>query len=545
MLDLVEGYRRLKAQFGLMDFSDQIALAAELARLQPEVGRVERGSTAWCCWTSTRTPRSRRPRCSAPCSPARSRRRAGARGHGGRRSQPGDLRLAGRLGVQHPQLRRHLPVRHGGRRAVVLRSRSTGVRTPHPRRRQRPGAAAVRRARPGRSRCSRRTARSRERAAPSCTRRTHDELAWLAEQVTASHARWPSRCWSEIGVLTRDNSHAADVFDALTSREIPVEIVGLKGLMRLPEVSEVVSTLSLLQDLTANADLLNLLNGPRWAIGPRDLALLGRRARDADRDEAARGGHHGRRRAAARRRGRRPDRGRSRSTTRSADPGDRPTPRRRASGSRCCRGAARLRAYVGEPLLDLVRRIIDTTGIDIELASSVVAGRGGAPRQPRPVRQGGRRVPGHRRPGDAARPCWPGSRPRTRWAAASTRPRRRGRLGEAADRPPCQGARVVSVFLVGVCAEKFPVDRARSQWTTVGKVLPAPLRGDAADVPQLRGYDKPAIVELTEAAPRRTRGRGAPARLRRVHPGQARAAGSRRTSGARRARSRCCRRRTS
>ena len=81
--------------------------------------------------------------------------------------------------------------------------------------------------------------------------------------------------WSEIGVLTRDNSHAADVFDALTSREIPVEIVGLKGLMRLPEVSEVVSTLSLLQDLTANADLLNLLNGPRWAIGPRDLALLG------------------------------------------------------------------------------------------------------------------------------------------------------------------------------------------------------------------------------------------------------------------------------
>ena len=81
------------------------------------------------------------------------------------------------------------------------------------------------------------------------------------------------------GRAHRDNNHAADVFDALTSREIPVEIVGLKGLMRLPEVSEVVSTLALLQDLTANADLLNLLNGPRWAIGPRDLALLGKRAR--------------------------------------------------------------------------------------------------------------------------------------------------------------------------------------------------------------------------------------------------------------------------
>ena len=42
VLDLVEGYRALKEQLGLMDFSDQIALAAELARTQPEVGRLER-----------------------------------------------------------------------------------------------------------------------------------------------------------------------------------------------------------------------------------------------------------------------------------------------------------------------------------------------------------------------------------------------------------------------------------------------------------------------------------------------------------------------
>ena len=42
--------------------------------------------------------------------------RAGPRGHGGRRSQPGDLRLAGRVGVQHPQLRRDLPVRGRRRR---------------------------------------------------------------------------------------------------------------------------------------------------------------------------------------------------------------------------------------------------------------------------------------------------------------------------------------------------------------------------------------------------------------------------------------------
>src|SRR5918911_3156753 len=34
-------------------------------------------------------------------------------------------------------------------------------------------------------------------------------------------------------------------------------------------------------------------------------------------------------------------------------------------------GLRPLRLFGGEPLLDLVRRIIDTTGIDVELASSV------------------------------------------------------------------------------------------------------------------------------------------------------------------------------
>ena len=55
--------------------------------------------------------------------------------------------------------------------------------------------------------------------------------------MVAAHATMVEPRWSEIGVLTRDNSHAADVFDALTGAEIPVEIVGLQGLLRLPEVA--------------------------------------------------------------------------------------------------------------------------------------------------------------------------------------------------------------------------------------------------------------------------------------------------------------------
>ncbi|UUZ58180.1 UvrD-helicase domain-containing protein [Nocardioides sp. B-3] len=43
LLELVAGYRRLKADLALMDFGDQIALAARLVDQQPDVGVVERG----------------------------------------------------------------------------------------------------------------------------------------------------------------------------------------------------------------------------------------------------------------------------------------------------------------------------------------------------------------------------------------------------------------------------------------------------------------------------------------------------------------------
>ena len=43
---------------------------------------------------------------------------------------------------------------------------------------------------------------------------------------------------------------------------------------------QVVAVLHLLKDVTSNASLLTLLTGPRWAIGPRDLKLLGDRARE-------------------------------------------------------------------------------------------------------------------------------------------------------------------------------------------------------------------------------------------------------------------------
>ena len=49
------------------------------------------------------------------------------------------------------------------------------------------------------------------------------------------------------------------------------------------------------------------------------------------------------------------------------------------------------------------------------------------------------------------------------------------------------------VFLVGVCETRFPSNRSRTLWTSSPAVLPSPLRGDAPDLPQLRGYDKSAL----------------------------------------------------
>src|SRR5688500_17540504 len=54
-----------------------------------------------------------------------------------------------------------------------------------------------------------------------------------------------------------------------------------------------------------------------------------------------------------------------------------------------------------------------------------------------------------------------------------------------------------AVFLLGVAREKFPTERTRTKWTAGPGVLPYPLRGDAADLPQLRGCSVAALDEFT------------------------------------------------
>jgi DNA helicase II / ATP-dependent DNA helicase PcrA len=326
-----------------------------------------------------------------------------------------------------------------------------------------------------------------------------DELAALGDAVTAAHRAMPEPSWREIGVLTRDNGHAADVFDALTRREIPVEIVGLKGLLRLPEVAEVVATLTLVQDVTANASLLTLLAGPRWAIGPRDLALLGQRAADLS-------GNRGRVSYAD-------VRAELDAAVSGSDPAEVASlgdalespgeldysPEARARFGLLATELRRLRSAVGEPILDLVRRIIDTCGIDVELASSASpaasARRDNLDLFVQAVSEF-QAVDGQVTL--AALLAWLEAEDSYGQGLDVATPSEADSV-KLLTVHRAKGLEWDVVFIPGVTEKKFPTDRSRSTWLTVPFVMPGSLRGDAGDRPVLSGHTPDDIKTFTEA----------------------------------------------
>ncbi|GLU89546.1 ATP-dependent DNA helicase [Agromyces sp. NBRC 114283] len=81
-----------------------------------------------------------------------------------------------------------------------------------------------------------------------------------------------------------------DIFTAALRRHgVPVHVLGVAGLLDQPVIADLVSTLRVLHDPTAGAELVRVLGGARWAIGPADLSALAGLARWlVDRDQAMR-----------------------------------------------------------------------------------------------------------------------------------------------------------------------------------------------------------------------------------------------------------------
>lgn len=90
-------------------------------------------------------------------------------------------------------------------------------------------------------------------------------------------------------LLCRTFANVEVFTEALRRHGVPVHVLGVAGLLDQPVIADLVSTLRVLHDPTAGAELIRVLGGARWAIGPADLAALAGLARWlADRDEAMR-----------------------------------------------------------------------------------------------------------------------------------------------------------------------------------------------------------------------------------------------------------------
>lgn len=80
-------------------------------------------------------------------------------------------------------------------------------------------------------------------------------------------------------VLCRKRSQFSGIEAALRSAGIPVEVVGLGGLLATPEVVDVVAFLQAVHDPSRGDSAMRLLTGPLFNLGPSDLLALGTLAR--------------------------------------------------------------------------------------------------------------------------------------------------------------------------------------------------------------------------------------------------------------------------
>ena len=315
---------------------------------------------------------------------------------------------------------------------------------------------------------------------------------------------------SDIAVLCRKRSQFPALRRALEARDIPVEVVGLGGLLTVPEVQDIVATLRVLDDAAASDALVRLLTGPRWRIGPRDLVALGRRARALARSD----------------RSRQPDAPSGPGTPAEDALAEALTDLTAEAGSlvealddlgdpaayspaghvrfRALGGELRaLRGQLSRPLPDLIGEVERTLGLDIEVAS-----RPGA--EPLSARADLDAFT------DAA-DAFAGSREEPTLgaflaylSAAETEEfgLETGRVGETdsvklATVHTSKGLQWAAVLVPGLAAgersQVFPArPRLSTRWTDNPRLLPFGLRGDATDLPVLRDLDPGSVDTFTQ-----------------------------------------------
>ncbi|MEU4350722.1 UvrD-helicase domain-containing protein [Streptomyces sp. NPDC023838] len=371
LLDLTVRYRDAKKSRDLLDFGDQIALSAELALTRPEVGRILRDEFRVVLLDEYQDTSVAQRRLLAALF---------GEGTGHAVTAVGDpcQAIYGWRGASVANLDdfpRHFPYadgrpatrhslsenrRSGGRLLDLANSLAAPLRAMHA------GVEALRPA-PG---------AERDGTVRIALLDTHqEETDWLADSL--AHLVRTGKEPGEIAVLCRTAGDFPQIQGALVARDIPVEVVGLSGLLHLPEVADLVAVCEVLQDPGANASLVRVLTGPRWRIGPRDLALLGRRARRLVRRERA-GSDDPDQRLADAVEGVDPAEVISLADAldtflEAGDGEDDALPFSAEARVRFARLAAELRDLrrsLADPLMDLLHRVLTTTGLEVELSAS-------------------------------------------------------------------------------------------------------------------------------------------------------------------------------
>jgi len=106
------------------------------------------------------------------------------------------------------------------------------------------------------------------------------EVTWFADELAG---RWEAQ-YDAAGkpptaaVLVRRRADMGAIAHALRERGLPVEVVGLGGLLDEPEVRDLVSALRVLIEPLAGTAAARLLTGSRWRLGAADIAALWERA---------------------------------------------------------------------------------------------------------------------------------------------------------------------------------------------------------------------------------------------------------------------------